>query len=147
MIGKYCFKWLSPYKMKNSNVENNNGDWVVRALALKLQFVIIFLPTKHYKIIKNCFTFFCVSQIKLEFGSVRFWREGKTDITGEGLALRVEKRTWTTYSSSHTSMLGFQPGPHSNWPYMQIGPCVQLKSGKISFYFHEALLSWNRDNG
>ena len=50
-------------------------------------------------------------QIELEFGSVGFWGEGKTGLTGEK-PLGARERTNIKLNPHMASTPGFEPGPH-----------------------------------
>lgn len=103
------------------------------------------------EIIKNPLTFFCVSQIKLEFGKCWYYSyfedRGKLKYLEKDLSEHGKEPT--TYSGSHVSMLEFQPGPNRNVAsiYAHIMPVHTAEIWDNFFFcFQEALLSWNRDN-
>ena len=103
------------FSLQNEKQQCWKQQWWLSGQSTGPEIVICnnFLTHKTLRNYYQLFYIFLCVQIKLEFGSVGFWGEGKTDIPGEG-PFRVLKRTWTTYSSSHMLMLGFQPEPHRN---------------------------------
>ena len=66
----------------------------VQVQTFKRSVIEIYLPTKHLGVFEGF-------QIELEFGSVGFWGEGKTEVPGE-TPLGARERT---------KKPGFEPGP------------------------------------
>ena len=70
-----------------------------------------FLPTKRLRVHMNLFKRVRAFQIKLEFGSVGFWGEGKTGVPGEK-PLGAKERTDNKLNPHMALAPGFEPGPH-----------------------------------
>ena len=50
---------------------------------LDLKQIVICLPMKPLRVLMNSFQYVHIFQIELEFDSVGFWGEGKTEVPGE----------------------------------------------------------------
>ena len=86
-----------------------------------------------------------MSQIKLEFGKCWYYsypeERGKLNYLEKDLSEHGKEPA--TYSSSHVSMLGFQPGPHRNVASIYAHMLVHTAEiwDNFFFCFQEALLS------
>jgi len=69
------------------------------------------LPTKLLGVLKNLFKNVPAFQIKLDFGSVGFWGEGKTGVPREK-PLGAKERTNNKLNPHMASIPGFEPGSH-----------------------------------
>ena len=69
------------------------------------------LPTKHLGVLMNSLKRVSAFQIKLEFGSVGFGRDGKTGVP-EVKSLGARERTNNKLKPHMALRPGFEPGPH-----------------------------------
>ena len=99
--------------------------------------IVVCLPTEHLGV--HSFKHVRAFQIKLEFGSARFWGEGKTGVPGEK-SLGGKERTNNKLNPNMASTPRFQPGPHWwRWVLSPLcNPCSPsiLMSMDATLYFH-----------